>query len=108
MSSLDVIATPFGSYDAKIVYAVQERWYKLLEEQRFAGARTGKVVLQFHLNSDGTVSQMKLMENRVDLTLALICQSAIRDPAPFDAWPGDLRRLVGIDYREVMFTFYYR
>ncbi|MGA2867366.1 MAG: hypothetical protein ABSF95_23060 [Verrucomicrobiota bacterium] len=108
MSSLDVRATPFGSYDAKIVYAVQKRWYELLEEQRFAGARTGKVVLQFHLNSDGTVSQMRLMENTVDLTLALICQSAVRDPAPFAPWPGDLRRLVGIDYREVMFTFYYR
>lgn len=107
-SSLNVLATPFGAYDAALIDAVRNRWYDLLDQRSFAGARTGKVMLQFHLNADGHVSEMRLMENTVDLTLALLCESAIRDPAPFNPWPGELRRLVGADYREVTFTFYYR
>jgi len=43
----------------------------------------------------------------VDFLLCLLCQQAIQDPSPFDKWPSDLRRLVGADYREVRFTFYY-
>ncbi len=109
IASLDVIGSPFGAYDEAIIYAVQERWYALLDEQHFAGARTGKVMLRFHLNSDGSVTEMKLVENTtVDLTLALICQSAIRDPAPFAPWPSDMRKEIGAKYREVTFVFYYR
>ncbi|MGO8675539.1 MAG: cell envelope integrity protein TolA [Limisphaerales bacterium] len=108
VSSLDVTASPFGSYDEAIISAVQERWYALLDERSYAGARTGKVMLRFHLNADGSVTQMKLVENTVDLTLALICQSAIRDPAPFAPWPSDMRKEIGANYREVTFAFYYR
>ena len=107
-SSLDVQATPFGAYDAAIVAAVQDRWYDLLADQRYADDRSGKVTFRFHLNSDGTVSQMMLAENTVDLTLALLCESAIRDPAPFAPWPDEMRRIINAEYREVTFTFYYR
>jgi hypothetical protein len=51
---------------------------------------------------------MTLMQNTVDLTLALLCESAIRDSAPFAAWPADMRRMIGADFREVTFTFFYR
>jgi len=108
VASLDVIASPFGNYDRDLIYAVQERWYALLDEHGFAGARTGKVTLRFHLNNTGAVTDMTLMENTVDLTLALLCQSAIQDPAPFAPWPTEMRREIGAKYREVTFTFYYR
>jgi len=106
--SQDVIASPFGAYDGAMISAVEQRWYALLDERGFAGARTGQVMLRFHLNSDGSVTQMKLVENTVDFPLALLCQSAIRDPAPFAPWPGEMRKEIGADYREVTFTFYYR
>jgi hypothetical protein len=105
--AFDVIATPFGAYDQAVISAVQERWYALLDEQGFAGDRTGRVSVRFHLNADGSVTEMKLLENTVDLTLALICQSAIRDPAPFAPWPGEMRREIGAKYREVTFVFIY-
>lgn len=107
-SSLDVQATPFGRYDAAIVAAIQNRWYDLLEGRWYAEDRKGRVVLRFHLNSDGSISQMTLVQNTVDLTLALLCESAIRDPSPYRPWPDEMRRLVGADFREVTFTFYYR
>ena len=36
-----------------------------------------------------------------------LCQRAVLDPAPFEKWPSDMRRIIGSDRREVRFTFYY-
>jgi hypothetical protein len=107
VSSLDAIGSPFGAYDAAVIAAVQERWYGLLEERSYASDRTGKVVLEFRLNYDGRVTDIKVVENTVDEMLCLLCQKAIVDPAPFGRWPSDMRRMVPEDYREVRFTFYY-
>lgn len=105
--SLDVRATPFGSYDALIIAAIQKRWYDLLASRDFAANYSGKVIVEFRLNSDGRVTDMKVTENTVTDILALLCQRAVQDPAPFEPWPADLRRMVNKDYREVRFTFYY-
>ena len=107
VSSLDSKATPFGEYDAKIVDAIQDRWYKLLDSQKFALDRSGKVTLRFHLNSNGTVTDMQVLESTVGDLLSYVCQSAVTDPAPFEAWPSDMRRQIGANFREITFTFYY-
>ncbi len=93
--SLDVKATPFGAYDEALVEAVTQRWYDLLDSQKFALDRTGKVVLRFHLNHDGTITEMTMPENTVGDLLGYVCQKAINDPAPFKPWPEDMRRMVG-------------
>ncbi|HVU27059.1 MAG TPA: hypothetical protein VHG71_04905 [Verrucomicrobiae bacterium] len=105
--SLDVKATPFGAYDEAIIEAVQQRWDDLLDSQQFSRDRTGKVTLRFHLNYDGRVTDMQVVENTVGDLLGYVCQKAIEDPAPFAPWPGDMRRMVGENYREITFTFYY-
>jgi outer membrane biosynthesis protein TonB len=107
LPSLDVISTPFGAYDAAIIAAVQYRWYSLLDDQHWAGGRTGKVMIRFVLHSNGRVTQASIVENSVDFTLALLCERAILDPAPYAAWPLDMKRLIGGDDREVTFTFFY-
>jgi len=107
MSSLDVKATPFGSYDAAIIAAIQKRWFDLLEEINYAGGHTGRVVLEFRLTSDGRITHMAVAENTVGEMLCLICQRGVLDPAPYAPWPSDMRRLVQADYRDVRFTFYY-
>jgi outer membrane biosynthesis protein TonB len=106
-SSLDVRASPFGNYDAAIIAAVQNRWYDLLDRRQYARDRIGKVTLRFRLNSDGSITELEFVENTVDLALGLLCQSAIKDPSPYGRWPMDMRRIVGAEYREVTFTFYY-
>ena len=105
-SSLDVTATPFGAYDAAIVAAIQHRWYALLDDQRLTRG-TGKVAVRFRLHDDGRVTTMDVTENTVGELLSILCERAIRDPSPFAPWPSDMRRLVGANYREVNFTFYY-
>src|SRR5262245_15541117 len=104
--SLDVKASPFGNYDAAFILAVQQRWFDLLEEHQFT-PRTGKVVLDFRLTYDGRITDMKVNDNTVGELLGWICQKAVQDPAPFTKWPSDMRKMVGADFREVRFTFFY-
>ena len=107
VSSLDVKATPFGAYDAAFIAAVTQRWYDLLDSRQFAMDRSGKVTLRFHLNYDGSVADMAVVENTVGDVLGYVCQKAVTDPAPFSPWPSDMRRMIGENYREITFTFYY-
>jgi hypothetical protein len=104
--SLNVKATPFGAYDWAFIRAVEQRWFDLLDNTPFV-QQSGKVVLEFQLNSDGRITDMREEENDVGEILGLLCQRAILDPAPYAPWPTDMRRAIGANYREVTFTFYY-
>jgi membrane protein involved in colicin uptake len=104
--SLDVKGTAFGSYDAAIIAAIQQRWYDLLDESSFP-PRTGKVVIEFRLYYDGRITDLRVTEEDVGDILTVFCRRAISDPAPYAPWPSDMRRMVGKEYREVKFTFFY-
>ena len=104
--SFDVKETPFGAYDAAFIAAVQQRWYDLLDSTQFA-QRTGRVVIEFQLTHDGQIREMRVVGNEVGEILSLICQRAIKDPAPYQPWPADMRRMLGGKPRDVLFTFYY-
>ena len=106
-SSLDVKATPFGDYDRAIIEAVSQRWYDLLDSRRFAQDRSGKVMLRFKLKPDGTIIEMQTTDNNVGELLGYLCQEAIEEAAPFAKWPPDMVRMIGANYREITFTFYY-
>jgi hypothetical protein len=106
MASLDTKATPFGAYDAALVEAISQRWFTLLDERDYASDSRGKVVLHFRLHYDGRITDMNMTENTAGEVLGLICQKAVLDPAPFAAWPSDMRRTLG-DIRSIQFTFYY-
>lgn len=106
-SSLDAKATPFGEYDRAIVEAVSQRWYDLLDSRRFAQDRSGKVILRFKLKPDGTIIEMQTIENTVGELLGYLCHEAIEEAAPFAKWPPDMVRMIGANYREITFTFYY-
>lgn len=107
MTSLDAKATPFGAYDAAFIESVEDRWFGLLDNMSYNGYRRGRVVLQFRLNYDGRITDMKVVENTVGETLGLLCQKAVLDPAPFEKWPREMRLMVDKDYREIQFAFYY-
>lgn len=106
-SSLDARATPFGEYDRAIVEAVTQRWYDLLDSRRFAQDRTGKVTLRFKLKADGGIQDLETLENTVGQMLGYVCQDAVQEAAPFGKWPADMTRMVGANFREITFTFYY-
>jgi hypothetical protein len=105
--SVDVKASMFGVYDEAFVEAVRQRWYDLLGNQNFALDRTGKVVVQFHLNYDGSISDMTILQNNVGELLGTVCEDAIHDPAPYAQWSEEMRHQIGQTYRKVTFTFFY-
>jgi hypothetical protein len=106
-SSLDVKATAFGDYDRELIEAVQQRWDDLLDNHRYAEDRDGKVILRFKLKPDGTVIEMQTLDNNVGEVLGYLCQEAIEEAAPFAKWPPDMVRMIGTNYRDITFTFYY-
>jgi len=107
VSMLDARGSPFGNYDNVFIGMVQQRWYGLLDNNGFMLDRRGKVALTFRLHYDGRITRLETEENTVGDVLSLLCQKAILDPAPFPKWPTDMRQRVGVDYRDVKFTFFY-
>jgi hypothetical protein len=104
---LDVKGVPFGAYDEMLIAAVQNRWFGLLEERRFAGGTIGRVVVTFKLHSDGSVRIVEPTESSVDPLMTGLCVRAIRDPSPYEKWPSDMLRMIGAPSREMRFTFFY-
>lgn len=103
--AFDVKVTSFGDYDREFIAAVQHRWYELLEGRNTV---PGKIVVEFRLNYDGRITDLKLVENTTQNTmLELICKGAIDDPSPYRKWPTEMRREMKSNSREVRFTFYY-
>jgi outer membrane biosynthesis protein TonB len=107
IEGLDVRSTPFGGYDRAIIDAIQKRWFDLLDQRDYSRSGSGKVVLSFRLNVDGSVTGLRVMESQVNEILSLLCQRAVQDPAPYGPWPPGMRRAVGANYRFVRFTFHY-
>ena len=106
-SSLDAKATPFGTYDAALIEAVQSRWFTLLDQREYASDSRGRVVLTFRLHYDGRITDMNTVENSAGEVLGLICEKAVLDPAPYPTWPNDMRLANRGDVRDIQFTFYY-
>jgi hypothetical protein len=105
--SLDAKATPFGAYDAIVFQAIQKRWYDLLDDSA-TPSRQGRVVIEVRMHSDGSITDLKVVQQDVGEILSLYCRKAINDPAPFAPWPGEMRAMIGQDYRNVSITFFYQ
>jgi hypothetical protein len=104
-ASLDVKGTPLGDYIQRMVAAVQSRWDKLLEDQ--TPDVTGKVVLHFRLHPDGSVTDMKMLQNEVGALLEATCELAVTQPAPYEKWTREMRLSLPSDSYDIIFTFYY-
>jgi len=107
VASFDAVGTPFGDYDSRVIAAIQQRWYDLLENPAFARDRTGHVVVEFRMSYDGRITDMRVIESDVGDLLSYVCQAAIKDPSPYEHWPSDMRRVMNSDSRVVRFTFFY-
>ncbi|HEX5223184.1 MAG TPA: hypothetical protein VFZ59_26735 [Verrucomicrobiae bacterium] len=106
-TGLDVKATGFGAYDRAFIDAVSKRWYDLLDNMSYDAYQPGRVKLEFLLNYDGRITEMKILDTTVSETLSLLCQKAVLDPAPFEKWPREMRLMIGEDSRRITFTFFY-
>lgn len=106
-ASFDTKATTFGAYDAAFIDTVRQYWYDELDRRQYDGSAQGKVALRFHLNSDGTITELKVVDDTVGGIWMYLCQNAVLRPAPYEKWSREMRVEVGRNYREIQFTFYY-
>jgi hypothetical protein len=97
----------FSEYDAAVIGAIEKKWGDLTGGERLKSDRTGRVVVQFHLHPDGTVSDITTVENDVDVASGSVCEQSVKDAAPFAPWPPEMVKMVGTDYREITFKFNY-
>jgi outer membrane biosynthesis protein TonB len=105
--SLDTKGSPLGEYDERLVAVIRQHWYDLIDSHRVSLDRVGRVVVQFRLHYDGSVTDRKVLESDVGGVLSYLCEAAIQDPAPFEKWTSEMRLMIDAPYREVTFTFYY-
>ncbi len=105
MVGLDAKASPFGDYDARLIAAIQTRWNQILDQ--YYVPSVGQVVLTFNLWSDGKVTNVQVERSTVNTILALKCERAVKEPAPYAPWPEKMQDEIGSDRRFVRFTFYY-
>jgi hypothetical protein len=106
VAAFNVAASPFGAYDKRLIAAVQSRWLALIDRYNLY-ERAGTVTVSFELYEDGQVGNLRRAENTAGEMLALICEKAVTDSAPFEPLPEQLRLLVAGEPRAVNFTFYY-
>jgi hypothetical protein len=106
IAAFNVEESPFGAYDKQVVRAVQSRWYALIEKNGLY-ERAGEVTIHFQLLADGSVTNASVKNTSAGEILALFCQKAVVESAPFAPWPEPLRAYLGNEPRDVDFTFYY-
>lgn len=94
-------------YDKAFVDSVKQHWYDLLDRSGFNYETKGKVILEFRLLRDGSISDIEVVQTTVNAKLTKLCKQALLDPAPFRPWPRSMRLQIGKDYREITFTFYF-
>ena len=104
--AFDTKATEFGEYDRAFIAAVENRWHYLIENNMVT-PRSGKVVLEFKLTHDGRITDMKIQDNEVGDILGLFCRNAVEDNQRYQEWPDEMRRKIGLNPRDIRFTFYY-
>ena len=98
---------PLAKYDAVFIQKVQDRWYALIESSSGLPLTPGQVRLYFRLHSNGAVTDLRMLDATVDEKLVRYAEQAIAEGAPYREWPKEMRELVGKDFREIKFTFYY-
>ena len=96
-------ASPFSRYDDDFQSSIRRSWEASLHGRHQAG----EIVLEFHLTSDGRITDMKVIKDSVGDGQAMICEKAVLASVPYPPWPVDMVRMVGASFRVVTYTFNY-
>jgi hypothetical protein len=106
MAAFGVAESPFGTYDKKLIKAVQAHWYALIDHYGIYES-ADVVTVKFELLDDGQVQNVSSSDSSQSRILSLFCEKAIIESGPFDPLSNELRALIGKEPRQISFTFYY-
>ena len=101
----------FNQYDDTLMLAlndaVQRELSRMTSLEDFAQIPAGQVVVQFDLNATGQVAAPKIIGNTLSEALGQFFLRAVKNGAPYKAWPSEAHTAIGADTRSVKATFYY-
>jgi outer membrane biosynthesis protein TonB len=102
-NSAAAMATELGKYKQYVYEVVGSYWYPSVD-QKFGTIGVGMVHVQFTINKDGTLSDVKILEGDNQTILREISVRALRSPAPFNPFSPAMVKEVGDSYTDD-FTF---
>lgn len=105
--SIDAKYSEFGDYTQRMLEAIQAAWYIGVERTAIVQTQA-VVVIEFTLNSDGTVDNAHIVYSNASMPASYACLDAVESRAPFDPWREDMRAFVGKDFETSRISFHYR
>ena len=96
-----------SDYGEALLKTIREQWHNLTSNSSQA-PRAGKIVMDFELKFDGTVTDVRIKSDEVGRASAILCERAIVDPSPYPRWPRDLFRKYGKNSHRISLTFTHR
>jgi TonB family protein len=97
----DTQGVDFGPYLQRVLQNVREKWYILIPES--AEMKKGKLAIEFVINKNGEVADMKLIATSGDTALDRPAWGAIIGSSPFPPLPNEFNG----PYLALRFRFYY-
>ena len=100
----------FAKYNDKLIYTMVNAVGKDAGENHrelFAQRYPGKVVLQFHLDFNGRLSEPVILENNLDAECGEVIEKALLARSPYEVWPEETRQQLGSDSRRLTLTVHF-
>ncbi|MBQ6705567.1 MAG: hypothetical protein IJN19_06170 [Opitutales bacterium] len=105
--SLDAKYSEFGDYTQRMLEAIQAAWYIAVQRSAIVQPRA-VVVIEYTLNSDGTVDNVRVVFSDASEPATYACLDAVSSRAPFDPWRADMVAFIGKNSETSRISFYYR
>jgi len=104
--SLDAKFSEYGDYTQRMLEAIQAAWYTAAHRSALVQPRA-VVIVEFTLNSDGTVDDARIVFSSASEPAAYACLDAVQSRAPFDPWRADMVAIVGAEKDTTRISFHY-
>jgi len=98
----DVATTPLCDYRCYLHDKVSQRWYGEMARNDKGALRYGTVKIRFMVHSDGTISNLAIMEGESAGLLKTVSINVLLDSAPFKPFNDGLVKEMGTDYIDDM------
>lgn len=106
--AIDANFSEFGDYTQRMIEAVSEQWQLLASRSNLADGNIGtRVVLEFIVDDEGNVLDMRVAYSDATQPARLLCQDAVISRAPYGAWTREMKSAIG-EEMPIRFTFHYR
>ncbi|QYY35539.1 hypothetical protein [Ruficoccus sp. ZRK36] len=106
--AIDSNFSEFGGYLQRMREAISAQWNLLGRQYNYANSDIGtKVVVEYELNRDGRVVDLKVLYTSASRPATLIVQDAILSRAPYGPWTKEMVASLG-DSQTIRITFLYR